>query len=69
MVRAVDFGSARSGPRVRRSKRPVFDGILCLTHSTSASLVAGWMTKVKLSDVSELDDLMDAAAYEAFCAE
>ena len=26
-----------------------------------------WMIKVKLSDASELDALMDAAAYEAFC--
>ena len=27
-----------------------------------------WIIKVELSDKSELDDLMDAAAYEAFCA-
>ena len=26
---------------------------------------AGWMVKVRLSDVSEKDDLLDAAAYEA----
>lgn len=26
-----------------------------------------WMIKVQLSDASELDTLMDAAAYEAFC--
>ncbi len=25
---------------------------------------AGWMVKIKLSDASELDDMMDAAAYE-----
>lgn len=25
----------------------------------------GWMVKVKMSDSSELDDLLDAAAYEA----
>lgn len=25
----------------------------------------GWMVKIKISDVSELDGLMDAAAYEA----
>jgi len=29
----------------------------------------GWMAKVKLSDPSELDGLMDAAAYKAFCDE
>ncbi len=28
-----------------------------------------WMVKVELSDPSELDGLMDAAAYEAYCAE
>ena len=27
-----------------------------------------WIIKVELSDKSELDTLMDAAAYEAFCA-
>lgn len=29
----------------------------------------GWMVKVKLSDTSELDDLMDAGAYKAMLAE
>ena len=27
-----------------------------------------WIIKVELSDKSEIDNLMDAAAYEAFCA-
>ncbi len=27
-----------------------------------------WIIKVELSDKAELDDLMDAAAYTAFCA-
>jgi len=29
----------------------------------------GWFFKIKLSDASELDGLMDADAYKAFCAE
>ena len=29
----------------------------------------GWMAKVKLSDPAQLDGLMDAAGYEAFCKE
>ncbi len=29
----------------------------------------GWMLKAKLADASELDDLMDAAAYEAYVKE
>lgn len=28
-----------------------------------------WMMKLTISDASELDDLMDAAAYEAYCEE
>lgn len=28
---------------------------------------AGWICKIRLSDPSELDALMDAAAYEEFC--
>lgn len=28
---------------------------------------AGWFAKLKLSNVSELDGLMDAAAYKTFC--
>lgn len=27
----------------------------------------GWLVKVQISDESELDSLMDAAAYEAYC--
>ncbi|MDE5941735.1 MAG: glycine cleavage system protein GcvH [Muribaculaceae bacterium] len=29
--------------------------------------MANWIVKVKLSDPGELDNLMDEAAYEAFC--
>ena len=28
---------------------------------------ANWIIKVELSDTAELDNLMDAAAYQAFC--
>ena len=28
---------------------------------------ANWIMKVKLADITELDNLMDAKAYEAFC--
>jgi glycine cleavage system H protein len=27
----------------------------------------GWLMRVRLADPSELDDLMDAAAYQAYC--
>lgn len=29
----------------------------------------GWMFKIKIADMSELDDLMDAAAYKAYLKE
>lgn len=30
---------------------------------------AGWFVRIKIADSAELDDLMDAETYEAFCAE
>jgi len=30
---------------------------------------SAWMIKVRISDLTELDDLMDAAAYARFCEE
>lgn len=30
---------------------------------------AGWIAKFKVADASELDGLMDSAAYEAYCEE
>ncbi|MCW5878325.1 MAG: glycine cleavage system protein GcvH [Anaerolineales bacterium] len=30
---------------------------------------AAWLAKIKISDAAQLDGLMDAAAYEAFCQE
>lgn len=30
---------------------------------------AAWLIKIRLSDPSQLDDLMDATAYEAYCQE
>ena len=35
----------------------------------NADAYANWIIKVKLSDAIELDELMDAAAYEAFTAQ
>jgi len=29
----------------------------------------GWIVRIKVSDPSELDGLMDAAAYRAYCEE
>jgi len=35
----------------------------------SSAEADGWMAKMKLSNPSELDSLMDEAAYKEFCAE
>ena len=37
--------------------------------ANSAPTGDGWFFKVKLSNTSELDGLMDEAAYKAFCAD
>ena len=37
--------------------------------ANSDPLGAGWFFKVKLSDPSQLDTLMDEAAYEKYCAD
>ena len=33
----------------------------------SQPYTSGWLAKVKVSDESELDNLMDSAAYDAYC--
>jgi glycine cleavage system H protein len=35
----------------------------------SAPFGAGWMLKITLDDTKELNDLMDAAAYQKYCEE
>lgn len=35
----------------------------------NADAFGNWIIKVKLSDMGELDSLLDAAAYEKFCGE
>ena len=39
-----------------------------LFRSINQDAFANWIIKVELSDKSELDNLMDAAAYEKFVA-
>ncbi|MFZ0548001.1 MAG: glycine cleavage system protein GcvH [Candidatus Promineifilaceae bacterium] len=35
----------------------------------SAPYAGGWMIKIKIGDASQLDDLMDAEAYQSYCDE
>lgn len=39
----------------------------CAAQVNSSPFEEGWMMKVKLSDPSELEDLMDSATYEKTC--
>ena len=38
-----------------------------LVQVNTAPFEGGWMIKVKLANTKELDDLMEPAAYSAFC--
>ena len=40
-----------------------------LIHHNIYSFLKGWIAKMKLSDMSQLDDLMDEAAYDAYVRE
>ncbi len=46
---------------------PALDGDSSLVNSDPTG--KGWFFKIRLSDASELDALMDEAAYQAFAAE
>ena len=65
--RRVIYRCSATHARGRRALRSVLT--TRAPSSFGSSQADGWMAKVKLSDPSELDGLMDAAAYEAFCNE
>jgi len=47
----------------------VNEALIDTPEQINADPYGAWMLKVKISDASELDKLMDAAAYTAFCEE
>jgi glycine cleavage system H protein len=67
------FGSVEAVKTVSDLFMPVSGEIIEFNEGLEANPEAvnkdaygeGWMIKVKMSDVSELDNLLDAAAYEA----
>ncbi len=70
------FGSVESVKAVSDLDSPVSGSVTAINDelATSPDKVneaahAAWMIKVELSDPSQLDALLDAAAYEAFIAE
>ena len=71
------FGVVESVKAVVDCYMPVSGEIVAINESLESEVEQvnmdphgkGWMIKIRMSDPSELDDLMDAAAYESFLAE
>ena len=69
-----DFGAVESVKAASDLTSPV-SGVVVETNEAlenepeliNKDAFANWIMKVKLTDTTELDNLMDAKAYEAFC--
>lgn len=74
VVKEEDFGAVESVKAASDLISPV-SGVVIDTNETLADApeqinedaFGNWIIKVKLTDPAELEDLMDADAYEAFC--
>lgn len=70
-----DFGAVESVKAASDLIAPVSGEVIEINEAleenprlVNGDCMANWIIKVKLSDPSQLDDLMDAEAYAAFCA-
>ena len=71
-----DFGAIESVKAASDLKSPVSGKVLEVNEALeddpgllNKDTFENWIIKVELTDTSELKDLMDAKAYEEFCAE
>jgi len=71
-----DFGAVESVKAASDLKSPVSGKVLEVNEALeddpgllNKDAFENWIIKVELTDTSELKDLMDAKAYEEFCAE
>ena len=71
-----DFGAIESVKAASDLKSPVSGKVLEVNEALeddpgllNKDAFENWIIKVELTDTSELKDLMDAKAYEDFCAE
>ncbi len=71
-----DFGAVESVKAASDLIAPVSGTVIEVNEALNDSpelintdAFENWIIKVKLSDTAELEALMDAAAYEKFCAE
>ena len=70
----ADFGAVESVKAASDLTSPV-SGVVVETNEAledepeliNKDAFANWIMKVKMADTTELDNLMDAKAYEAFC--
>ena len=70
-----EFGAVESVKAARDLYSPVSGTVVEINEELedapellNQDAFANWIMKVEMSDPSELDSLMDAAAYEAMCA-
>lgn len=71
-----DFGAVESVKAASDLISPVTGAVVEINEQLidnpgllNSDPVGNWIIKVELSDLAALDDLMDAEAYERFCAE
>ncbi|MBO4443778.1 MAG: glycine cleavage system protein GcvH [Bacteroidaceae bacterium] len=76
ITKGEEFGAVESTKAASDLIAPVSGTVVAINGSLddAPELInedpyANWMIKVQLTDASELDDLMDADAYKAFCGE
>ncbi|MDE6049144.1 MAG: glycine cleavage system protein H, partial [Paramuribaculum sp.] len=69
-----DFGAVESVKAASDLISPVTGEVIEINESlednprlVNEDCMANWIIKVKISDPAELEDLMDEAAYKAFC--
>lgn len=75
VVAGEEFGAVESVKAASDLNSPVSGTVVEVNEALAdqpellnADAYANWIIKVELSNPDELNDLMDAAAYEAFCA-
>ncbi|MCI6702808.1 MAG: glycine cleavage system protein GcvH [Prevotellaceae bacterium] len=76
VTRDEDFGAVESVKAASDLVSPVSGEVVEINEALedtpellNQDAFANWIIKVKLSDAGELDELMDAKAYEEFCSQ
>ena len=75
LTQQTTFGTIESVKAAEDLNSPVSGEVIAVNTAVEAALEpintdpygAGWLVQVKLADTTELDSLLDAAAYQAHC--